>query len=79
MKPFEIRPESKAWSFNWVDAVKVFKAFLYSASSLALVLLGAVIALPEVHIPTSLLWVVGAAPFLNAVLYGIQKWISDNR
>lgn len=69
---------SKSFAINSAEVLKAVKAFFWGASSLGLVLLGVVIALPNAEIPGWLVWLVPSAPALNALLYGFQQWLSDN-
>ena len=70
---------SKPFSITGAEVYKSLKAFLWGSSSLGIVLLGVVIALPDMDIPSWLVWLIPSAPALNALLYGFQQWLSDTK
>lgn len=58
--------------------MKTIKAFCWSASSLAIIILTIVAALPEDQVPNWLVWLVPSVGALNALLYGFQQWLSGS-
>lgn len=71
--------ESAPGTFNWEDFLKATKVFFWNTLSLGSALAVAITALPAEQLPHWMLWVVPLSGFLNAIGFGVMRWLQDNR
>jgi len=83
MKYRDIEVKSKPGEFNKLDAKKTLHATLWSALSAFIWAVGLFIAtlsaLDVAEIPMQLLFLIPFIPFINGMLYGINRRLKDNR
>lgn len=65
--------------FNATDFVKTIGVFVWNASSVALAVLLAILALPADQVPDWLAWLIPLSGLINAVAFGLKTWRADNR
>ena len=68
----------KSAAFKWSkhDTAKVLTAFGFALASAIVAGLVAVFQNPDVSLPV---WLVPLVPAINAFLYGVARWVSDNQ
>ena len=71
-----INGRSAAFNLSSEERIKIFKAIGYSVVSVIIAGLIAIFASKDVQLP---IWLVPLIPSINAFLYGVKLWMTDNR